>query len=161
MLSFKGAVISECRQYRYTLLRANAGMLDHRVLWVMLNPSTADSMHNDPTINRVADFSEQWGFYEFTVVNLYAFRTPYPKLLKAAADPIGPENDVRICHEADRATMIVAAWGQPGPIAHRATDVLRMLRGFKPVHCLKRNKTGHPTHPLYQPKHLTPQVLAA
>lgn len=67
------AVISACGQYRYRLDDAVTPSLftvaRGRVVWVMLNPSTADATRNDPTMVRVIDFSAAAGFTSLTVVN--------------------------------------------------------------------------------------------
>src|SRR4051812_19920431 len=70
----KGASISSCELYRWTLTRDWAD--GARVCWVMLNPSDADHEIDDPTILR------SWGYSGFTVVNLYPFRSPSPPKCK-------------------------------------------------------------------------------
>jgi hypothetical protein len=149
------AVISPCGLYRYSLRRALDMHGMRQILWVMLNPSTADATQDDPTIRRCIGFSKAWGFAELAVVNLYALRSTDPKALWSASDPIGPDNDDHIRKLAECSDMTVCAWGQPGPVKERALHV----RGLLPeAHCLKLNKDGSPGHPLYLPKVLTPQV---
>ncbi len=48
------------------------------VVWVMLNPSTADHVHDDPTIRRCMGFARAWGYGGIAVVNLYAWRATDP-----------------------------------------------------------------------------------
>jgi len=71
------AIFDDQRTYRYRLSRiwddAAPG-----VCWVMLNPSTATTGVDDPTISRVIDFSRSWHHGSATVVNLFAFRTRKP-----------------------------------------------------------------------------------
>lgn len=77
------AVISKCSSYRYTLERAWSR--DPRYLmYVMLNPSTADADNDDPTIRRCIGFAKLLGYDGILVGNLYAYRTPHPKVLKEA-----------------------------------------------------------------------------
>jgi hypothetical protein len=53
------AVISDCGRYRYSLTRSWADG-DNRVVFVMLNPSTADAEVDDPTIRRCIGFAKAW-----------------------------------------------------------------------------------------------------
>lgn len=78
------------------------------------------------------------------ILNLYAFRTPYPKVMKAAADPVGPEND-RVLSEATG--TVVAGWGTNAD----STRVARALSLLPRLHALGVTKEGHPRHPLYVP----------
>ena len=57
------------------------------------DPSRADAEINDPTITRCINFARSWGYGRLEVVNLFAYRTSKPFLLKQAAEPIGKDND--------------------------------------------------------------------
>src|ERR1700691_893264 len=61
-----GAVFSPCRRYRYALWRewgVLPGMPDKGyVLFVGLNPSTADETRDDATIRRCIAFAQAWGY---------------------------------------------------------------------------------------------------
>ena len=148
----RSAVISPCGRYRYRLDRRWAD--GPSIAWIMLNPSTADSNTDDPTIRRIRAFSRAWGFGALTAVNLYAWRATDPRDLWQAPDPIGPENDaylVEACAESD----VIAAWGanaRPGRIA----EVLA-LPGMARVQALEVTKAGQPKHPLYLRGDLTPR----
>lgn len=157
------AIISNCKLYRYSLSRdveADFFDKDHhggRVLWVMLNPSTADAYNDDNTIKRCRVFTRTWKRDGFDVVNLYAYRSTLPNTLWLVDDPVGPDNDEHICRLAEDANLIVCAWGQPGPDTQRALHVRGLLENRGPVHYLRLNKYGSPGHPLYLPKHLEPR----
>lgn len=146
-----GALISPCGRFRWWLARPIAGGLGIGfVLWVMLNPSTADARVDDPTIRRCIGFTQNWGFDRLAVANAYAYRTSSPAALKAAGYPIGEECDSHLIRLAREASLIVAAWGghiQPT----RAAAVLVMLRRHAPVYTLGWTKAGQPLHPLYLP----------
>lgn len=144
-----GARISECGLYRYRLWRDWDTHRDS-LLWIMLNPSTADAAQDDPTIRRCVGFAKQWGFGRIEVVNLFALRSPSPKALKGHRDPVGPRNDVIIHHACTthNSDGIIAAWGSHGDILGRASDVKREIMQFKPM-CLGVTVGGHPRHPLY------------
>jgi hypothetical protein len=118
----------------------------------MLNPSTADSAIDDPTVRKCIAFARRWGFGRLEVVNLFAGRAATPEALFRMADPCGPENDAHIEAGAGRADHIIAAWGNHGTVSSRDRAVLPMLRrSGKPVSCLAVNLTGAPRHPLYVP----------
>lgn len=148
-MTLKTAYISEDGVYRYTLTRTWDAHLAS-VLWVMLNPSTADASIDDPTIRRVLGFSTAWGFGSATVVNAFALRSTDPTALMVHADPIGPENDSVLRTEAERHDFAVCAWGSHGSLRNRHETVLGILREQKclPM-CLGTTKAGMPKHPLY------------
>jgi len=146
---------SECRRYRYRLGRIWSMFNKRFVLWVMLNPSTADEIKNDPTMNRCINFSKAWGYDGLMVGNLYAWRSTDPAALWKADDPIGCENDAHIAEMASQASMIVCAWGGKGK-SQRVAEVMQMLKAVMPVHALKINDDGSPGHPLYLKEELQP-----
>lgn len=148
------ATISADGVYRYTLER-EVGPEPRRALWVMLNPSTADAAADDPTIRRVMDFTARLKCGIAAVVNLFAFRATDPLALKEAADPIGPDNTTHIATEAQRAHMIIAAWGSHGRMRKRNLEVYALLRTYKPTVFSLEGKggemvtgNGQPFHPL-------------
>ena len=149
-----GATYSPCGLYRYRLWRDwGAG---ETLLWVMLNPSTADHLgNNDATIERCERRSARWGFGRVEIVNLFALRTTDPRGLLGVVDPIGGDNDRSIVEAVRDADRILCAWGSHGRLGGRATAVLGLLRGY-PLSCLAVNRSGEPAHPLYLPYSLTP-----
>lgn len=142
------AILSPCGRYRYTLERAISVFGNGLVLWVMLNPSTADATVNDPTIVRVIRFSERLGFARAAVVNLFALRATDPRHLRLVGDPIGPENDAHIQRMASAADMVILGYGADPMATDRASSVRALLAGRK-LHCLGKTKDGAPRHPLY------------
>jgi hypothetical protein len=149
------ATISACGLYRYTLERRWSDRVG-RVLWVMLNPSTADATTNDATIRRCIGFSHAWGYGALVVGNLYAFRATQPADLQKATDPIGPENDRYLREMTRTAALVIAAWGanaQP----ERAAVVTALLRHYGGIHTLGFTKGGQPRHPLRLPSTLKPE----
>lgn len=144
------AVISDDGKYRFRLEREWIGG-NGRVLWVMLNPSTADAMRDDSTLRRCIDFSQQWGFAGLYVGNLYAYRSTDPRALAGVEDPVGRGNDEHLLWMASRSARIVCAWGQRGPVVTRATDVAVMLMGANGPHELQilgLTQSLQPRHPL-------------
>lgn len=146
----RGADVSLCERFRYRLWRRWDADRE-LIVWLMLNPSTADHAKDDPTIRRVNGFSRAWGCGGFEVVNLFAIRSPKPRAIRVAADPIGPYNDAAIV-QAVTSRRVVLAWGAHGT-AHpdRAQAVLRMLAQVTDAEkllCLGRTVDGEPLHPL-------------
>lgn len=146
--SHRGAVIAG--DYRYLLWRTWDAALS-RLLWVMLNPSTAGESSDDPTIRRCVGFSRSWGYGGLEVVNLFALRTAKPSTLRQATEPIGPENDRYIAEAATRADGIVVAWGEHGGYMGRDRAVLALLWRHigRSLQCLGVNRDDSPRHPLY------------
>ncbi len=143
------AVYSDCEAYRYLLTRV-WDPEGRKALFVMLNPSTATEVQNDPTVERCERRARALGFGAFRVTNIFAFRATDPRVMRAAADPVGPENDAAIRESAPWADMIVCAWGTHGDHLARGPEVERLLRATgRPLHHLGLSKAGHPKHPLY------------
>jgi len=140
-------------KYRYTLARswAEQGPI---VLFVGLNPSTADDIQDDPTLRRCMGFAQRWGYGGLRLVNLYAARATDPNLLATMSDPVGPDNDEAIVDSAAGSQLIVAAWGNQGHASPRAPEVLALLD--REVHCLEVTARGAPKHPLYARAALDP-----
>jgi hypothetical protein len=143
------AVYSDCERYRYTLTRIWAPEGD-KALFVMLNPSTATEVQNDPTVERCERRARALGFGGFRVTNIFAWRDTDPKKMRAAADPVGPENDIAIAESAPWADRIICAWGTHGAHLERGPAVERLLRATGlPLFHLGLTQAGHPKHPLY------------
>jgi len=139
------ADISACGRYRYSLTRVwNLDL--PTIVFIGLNPSTADATVDDPTIRRCSRFARDWRFGRLVVVNLFAYRATDPRILRSVDDPIGSRNNGAIQAHCLSAQRIVAAWGTHGALAGRAEHVLRFLR--RP-YCLGVTKSGSPRHPLY------------
>jgi len=147
----KDAILSEDGVYRYNLIREWDSM-DPVMLFIMLNPSTADAVDDDPTIRRCTSFAQRENCGMIEVVNLFAFRATDPKELKTAEEPIGADNDEIIVMAAEEADIIVCAWGTNGALYERNEKVISLLQSVeKPIMCLGKTKDGHPKHPLYLP----------
>lgn len=145
----RDATISYCGKYRYLLRRTWDAALP-RVLFVMLNPSTADAEVDDATIRSCIRLSKTFNYGSFEVVNLFAYRATDPAELTKAADPIGPKNDAAIMAAVGRCDLVICAWGAHPMTGRRSRDVWHMIRSSRPaVFCLGTTKAGHPKHPLY------------
>ncbi|MEM1404830.1 MAG: DUF1643 domain-containing protein [Pseudomonadota bacterium] len=139
------AVISRCGSYRYALWRT-WDPARGAVMFIGLNPSTADATTDDPTLRRCMRFARDWGYGGVIMANLFAFRATQPSDLLEAARPVGPRNNRWLRQLADDAALMVAAWGNDGAHRGRAAAVCNMLPSLA---CLKVNGSGEPGHPLY------------
>ena len=143
------AVYSDCERYRYMLTRV-WDQDGHRVLFIMLNPSTATEVQNDPTVERCERRARALGFGAFRVLNIFAWRDTDPRNMRAAAEPVGPDNDAAIRDSVPWADQIIAAWGTHGAHLNRGAQVESMLRACgRPIYHLGLSQAGHPKHPLY------------
>ena len=145
-LIYKNATISDCQKYRYALSRT-WDCKERAVLFIALNPSTADEKNDDPTIRRCIDYAKNWGYGILLVANLFAYRTKNPEKLRYVKNPVGNDNDQHIIKLSKKANLIVAAWGNEGSLFNRDKEVVRLIPNLM---CLKVNKSGQPAHPLYQ-----------
>lgn len=143
--SAAGADFSQDGKYRYTLWRI-WDRSKPMVLFILLNPSTADEIKLDPTLTRCNSFAQQWGYGGMLVGNLFALRSTNPKALYKAKDPIGPENDRKLQELIGMAAITVVGWGTHGNFMDRGKKVLAMV---KHPYCLDYNINGSPKHPLY------------
>lgn len=152
------AVYSDCEQYRYSLTRIwdPAG---ERALFIMLNPSTATEVQNDPTVERCERRSRALGFGAFRVLNIFAYRATDPRDMKRADDPVGPDNDAALLDGLAWGDRVVCAWGTHGAHQGRGAAVEALLRrtGRELLH-LGLSKAGHPKHPLYIGYAVQPQI---
>jgi hypothetical protein len=143
------AAYSDCLRYRYLLTRVWDSH-GPKALFVMLNPSTATEVQNDPTVERCERRARSLGFGAFRVTNIFAFRATDPRVMRAAEDPVGPENDLALLQSVPWADRIICAWGTHGAHLGRGRAVERLLRGTAaPLFHFGLTREGHPSHPLY------------
>lgn len=154
------AVLSDDGRYRYWLSRPGAP-LDGTglVVFVMLNPSTADASVNDATIARCVGYARRWGHARVGVVNIWPRRSRFPDDLALDRWPDDPDADAENARWVNRAVALadrtIVAWGMH---AERVAG----LRGRPPaldyiedrarvvgVECLGMTGNGSPRHPLY------------
>ena len=156
--AFSTAIYSDCLAYRYSLTRAWEAE-GRKVNFVMLNPSTATEVQNDPTVERCEQRARTLGFGAFCVTNIFAWRNTDPKKMRAAADPVGRDNDAAIRDACAWADQVIAAWGTHGAHLERGAEVAKLLALVNaPIFHLGLTKAGHPKHPLYLSYAQQPQL---
>lgn len=154
-------IFSPCRKYRYTLWRewdcdtltgcsddlAHAG---EYVMFIGLNPSTADETKDDPTIRRCIRFAKQWGYGAMCMTNIFAWRDTDPAKMKLAENPGGIDNQHHLLSIASEAGLVVAAWGNNGASQCRDLTVRQWLSGIGiQMKCFRITQNKQPQHPLY------------
>lgn len=144
-----GASFSDCRRYRYRLWRRWDTEI-RPLLFVMLNPSTADEDQLDATVTRCLNRAKTMGAGGLEVVNLFAWVSTDRTVLPSVSDPAGPLNDKAIKEAAATALAVICAWGTDGALNGRDKQVSALLRdaGIQPL-ALAINRDGSPKHPLY------------
>lgn len=152
-------ILSDDGLYRYRLERWWDPMLP-AAGFALCNPSDADVSKVDPTVRKSIGFAKRWGCGGAVWVNVCALRSPHPKALLKADDPVGPENLEALHDFADDwhhhrvnghggVKVIVAGWGAALP--HRLgrhIETLRWALKSTELHCLGQTKAGRPRHPL-------------
>lgn len=144
----KSARLSDCGDYRYELWR-RWDSDDPVCVMIGLNPSTADAVTDDPTIRKCVKIAKREGCGSLCMINLFAYRTPRPKVLKKVSDPFGPENDETLERLLRGAGLVIAAWGKDGSWQGADQRVYGMIPYGRRIMCLGRNEDGSPKHPLY------------
>lgn len=150
------AVFSDCRLYRYRLTRSWLSAPHSPVLFVCLNPSTADALTDDATVRRMIGFAMRWGHSDLLLGNLFAYRSTQPRGMRTMTDPVGAANDEHITAMAAQADRIVVAWGSDWMVNRwtapsgqlRARHMVDLLSKHGTVECLGLTRDGHPLHPL-------------
>jgi len=147
-----GAVFSDSnRGFRYALWRFwQPG--GEKLLFIGLNPSTANDIKDDPTIRRLIGFAKAWGFGGLFTGNLFSLVTANPDVLWFSSSPeqSNDPNDIALKRMRELSAKVMVGWGNEGRNAGtRPGEVLALLG--EPVFCIKTTKGGEPTHPLYMP----------
>ena len=155
----RSAVISSCGNYRYSLER-KWDETKPKVMFLMLNPSTADANTDDATIRRCIGFAKSWGYGSLCVGNLFAYRSTNPKELLNVSEPIGMENKWYLDLMANVSKTIICAWGN-APIVNKLGKKFgenwKPLKGIDNLHYIDLSNDGTPKHPLYLKSELVPK----
>ncbi|WP_018391822.1 DUF1643 domain-containing protein [Bacillus sp. 37MA] len=120
--------------YRYSLVKVWNSSLPRAVV-IMLNPSIADELKMDHSVNRCVNYLIDHDYGSIEVINLFAFIETNSKKLKASKQYVGPDNDFYIkgAINDEKTSLIIIAWGRDTIYKNRKRDVLAFLEGK----CLK------------------------
>ena len=145
-----GAVFADDRTHRLYLWRR----WNKQGPWLMfigLNPSTADERLNDPTVRRCIGFAEKWGYGGIFMCNVFTLVSTDPKKLNVET-PIAMGAGLAMREIRSRCRGAVAGWGNLITQVRQGEErVERIKRELSPLQCLGLTKLGHPKHPLYLP----------
>jgi len=156
----KGSAVfgGDNHQYRYQLKRVWDSTLP-TLMFLMMNPSTADPNYDDPSVAKCGRYARDWGYGTLLVGNSFAYRATHKQQLTTIADPVGPDNTKHLLTMATTADCIVFAYGRPDPsvrsLGVACADAVRAAHPQK-SHILKLCKDGTPSHPLYLKGNLKP-----
>lgn len=161
------AVFSTDRKYRYSLEIWWGDFFGPRLNFLMLNPSTADEVSNDPTVERCERRARMWGYSGVIITNLFAYRATDPQELYKLDkfEALGNKfrghytNNDHILSVACKSEATIVGWGQHGKLHGRQDEVKKFMSDIgMPLYYLKINSDGTPTHPLFVKYSLTPQL---
>jgi hypothetical protein len=154
-----GACFSPDRDKRFCLWR----VWDHTkplMAVIMLNPSIADEQHLDPTLRRVFNYANDWGFGGMVIMNAFAWvATDRHALLNPPISlrlqQLDVENDAHIITtiSSQYVSRVMVGWG--GELNRKALEFRKvmldaMIARFSPDKTMAwRISGGQPGHPLY------------
>lgn len=152
-----GAQLSRDLRYRHVLWREwdkQPPYTQGYCTFVMLNPSTADGLVDDPTIRRCMRFVDRLGHNRLEVVNLFDYRTRSPAVLKSLDhedNPCSSVNQTFIQRSVEHAGTVICAWGAHGCYLGQDQTVIGWLRDAtdRELQCFGLTGAGMPKHPLY------------
>ena len=157
-----GAIFSRFGEYRFGLWRYWKEPREDDslslVAFIGLNPSTADELTLDNTLNRCRSFALSWGFEGFIMLNVNPLVSTDPKGMRRVDITFQrewSENLTVIRFGVTQAQHVVCCWGDSGQKNDPHWD--RRLRDVKDVlrplgdkfSCFGTTKSGSPKHPLY------------
>lgn len=145
MVMDKGAEFSSCRKYRYKLWRIWDNTLP-LVMFIGLNPSTADEVKDDNTISNVGKIAKQNNYGGFYMMNSFPFVSTDPKQLTDLTN--NNINDQALLEVKNKCTDVVFAWGSFDVMKKTGRDQ-QLINMFPNAKALKINKDRSPKHPLY------------
>lgn len=152
-----GAEFSKCGKYRYKLWRIWDNSLP-KAMCIGLNPSNANAIKNDPTINYLRMMLSKLGYGGFYMMNLFAWISSKPEQLLTCDDPIG-DNENKLKDVEKICDAVIVCWGNFKQAKQRIEEVLPKYPNAK---CFGKNANGTPYHPLalmYNGTSKTPQLI--
>tara|TARA_B100000959_G_C14880025_1_gene582112 strand:+ start:597 stop:1049 length:453 start_codon:yes stop_codon:yes gene_type:complete len=148
----KSAILSDDRKHRYLLSRI-WDLNNENILFIMLNPSSADEDLDDPTTKKIIRFSKKWGFGGMHICNLYTYRTSNPKKLFSIPKNKRGNNKNEIKKYAEKCSKVVYAWGNKEKVPSWLNEMV-----LNPTY-IELSKEGIPKHPLYLKSNLKPKCF--
>jgi len=147
------AVFSDDGRYRQLMRRWLGDKFPSKyILFIGMNPSTADANVNDPTCAREWTFARREGFEAMVKANVGDYRATDPKMLLAPdVEASSPANLPVIRGAAAGADRVVLCHGKLNralaPAGKALVEALR--QDGVSLWCFGTNGDGSPKHPLY------------
>ncbi|MHA6728552.1 DUF1643 domain-containing protein [Devosia sp. A369] len=147
------AVMSPDGRHRQLMRRWTGERFPERyVLFIGMNPSTADATVNDPTCAREWTFANREGYAAMVKANVGDYRATHPKmLLEPGVVAVSDANLPAILQAAAGADLVVLCHGKLNKaLAPAGAALVAALRGDGVgLWCFGTNGDGSPKHPLY------------
>jgi hypothetical protein len=147
------ATFSDDGRYRQLMRRWTGDVFPQRyMLFIGMNPSTADASVNDPTCAREWTFAQREGFDAMIKANVGDYRATDPKMLLApGGEASSPANLPAIRRAAAEAGRIVLCHGKLNKaLAPAGKALIEALKADgRALWCFGTNGDGSPKHPLY------------
>lgn len=125
---------------------------DHYLMFIGMNPSTADATVNDPTCAREWTFTQREGFDAMVKANVGDYRATHPKmLLEPDVVVSSPANLPTIREQAKGAARVILCHGKLNKALVPAGQALvqALTEDGIDLWCFGTNADGSPKHPLY------------
>lgn len=147
------AVMSDCGRYRQVMRRWLGDEFPTAyILFIGMNPSTADASVDDPTCAREWTFARREGFSAMVKCNVGDYRATDPKMLVApGVVAVSDANIPAIRRAASGAGRVVLCHGKLNKaLAPAGRELVAALRADgAELWCFGTNADGSPKHPLY------------
>ncbi len=153
------AVFSPCKKARFVLIRQwHFEETVKTIMWIGMNPSTADETVDHPTVKKEIGFSQRWGYGKYIKTNIIPYGSTNPnKIDYKLLNKFAYENLTTILNLARNVDCVLACWGRNNKLKQWANQVYNVLTIQKTeIFCLGKNRDGSPKHPLYLKSHLQP-----
>lgn len=141
-----GAQFSEDRKFRYALWRRWDRALP-MIMFIGLNPSTADEDTDDATIRSITRICKHNGYGGFYMMNCFPSISTDPKLIQRNEQSEVFNNNL-IEMYSKSCDHVIFAWGSFDIVKESGRDK-ELIKMFPNAKALFVNKNGSPKHPLY------------
>lgn len=147
------AIMSEDGRYRQRMRRwLGETFPDQYIVFIGMNPSTADATVDDPTCAREWNFARREGFTGMVKCNVGDYRATHPKMLvQPGVEAVSPANLPTIREAARGAGRVVLCHGKLNKaLAPAGREIVAALHAEGiDLWCFGTNADGSPKHPLY------------
>jgi hypothetical protein len=153
MPGVKGDAVFTDKEHRQLMRRWMGDSFPERyIMFIGMNPSTADALVNDPTCAREWTFATREGFTAMVKANVGDYRATDPKMLLApGVEAVSDANLPAIRQAAAGAEKVVLCHGKLNrALAQAGQDIVAaLLSDGVSLWCFGTNADGSPKHPLY------------